>query len=277
LARWASLRRIAPAAVDDAVIERFIAELTAASLIRNIGAQHRSVALTWNVLCALLPGSSLSAVAVPAHKLVPVRVPWQRLPAAFRADADQYLGWCAMPDPLDEQARARALAPRTRQLRRDQIHSAVTAACAAGIEVDRLVSLASLVEPETFRALLRQLWAQDGRTLSAYTHGVAGTLVAIASEWVKAPANAVATLKQLRRKLGSLPSGMTEKNKALLRKFDDVRLCEMLVELPDRLWRQARRDLAKSRRPFIDLQSALAIDLLIHVPLRIEPVRPELQ
>jgi hypothetical protein len=102
LARWASLRRIAPAAVDDAVIERFIAELTAASLIRNIGAQHRSVALTWNVLCALLPGSSLSAVAVPAHKLVPVRVPWQRLPAAFRADADQYLGWCAMPDPLDE-------------------------------------------------------------------------------------------------------------------------------------------------------------------------------
>ncbi|MET0706484.1 MAG: hypothetical protein ABWY82_06510, partial [Tardiphaga sp.] len=61
----------------------------------------------------------------------------------------------------------------------------------------------------------------------------------------KAPAEEVATLKQLRRKLGSLPSGLTEKNKALLRKFDDVRLCEMLVELPDRPWRQARRDMAK--------------------------------
>ena len=146
----------------------------------------------------------------------------------------------------------------------------MTAACAAGIEVDRLTSLASLVDPDVFRALLRQRWAEDGRALSAYTHGVAGTLIAIASEWVKAPADAVATLKQLRRKLGSLPSGLTEKNKALLRKFDDVRLCEMLVELPDRLWRQARRDLAKSRRPFIDLQSALAIDLLIHVPLRME-------
>jgi integrase len=44
----------------------------------------------------------------------------------------------------------------------------------------------------------------------------------------------------------------------------------MLVELPDRLWRQARRDLVQSRRPFIDLQSALAIDVLIHVPLRME-------
>ena len=40
--------------------------------------------------------------------------------------------------------------------------------------------------------------------------------------------------------------------------------------MPDRLWRRARRDLATSRRPFIDLQSALAIDLLLHVPMRME-------
>ena len=44
----------------------------------------------------------------------------------------------------------------------------------------------------------------------------------------------------------------------------------MLIDLPDRLWRRARRDLATSRRPFIDLQSALAIDLLLHVPIRME-------
>jgi integrase len=269
-ARWASLRGIPPAIVDDTVIERFIAELKAASLIRNLGARHRSVALTWNILCALKPGSSLSAVTVPTNKPAPTRVPWERLPASFREEVDRHLAWCAMPDPLDAQARARALAPQTRRLRRDHIHSAVTAACAAGIDVERLTSLASLVEPDVFRALLRQCWVEDGRALSAYTHGVAGTLIAIASEWVKVPAEVIATLKQLRRKLGSLPSGLTEKNKALLRKFDDVRLCERLVELPDRLWRQARRDLPKSKRAFIDLQSALAIDLLIHVPPRME-------
>jgi hypothetical protein len=134
-ARWASLRRITPEAVDGAVIARFIAELEAASLIRNIHAQHRSVALTWNILRARQPARSLTAVEVPANKLVPTRVPWERLPASFRADTDQYLGWCAMPDPLDEQARARALAAQTRRLRRDQIHSAVTAANADGIDV----------------------------------------------------------------------------------------------------------------------------------------------
>ena len=130
--------------------------------------------------------------------------------------------------------------------------------------------MASLVEPETFRALLRHLWQQDGRKLSAYTHGVAVTLIAIASEWVKAPADVIATLKALRSKLGTLPTGLTEKNKALLRKFDDPRLLDALVQLPDRLWRTARRGLATSRRPFIDLQSALAIDLLLHVPLRMQ-------
>ena len=243
-ARWASLRRITPEAVDDAVIERFIGELTAASLIRNLGARHRSVALTWNILCARQPGSRLAPVAVPTSKLEPTRVPWEWLPASFRKEVDRHLAWCAMPDPLDEQARARALAPQTRRLRRDHIHSAVTAACAAGIDVERLTSLASLVEPDVFRALLRQCWVEDGRALSAYTHGVSGTLIAIASEWVKVSAEVIATLKQLRHKLGSLPSGLTEKNKALLRKFDDVRLCEMLVELPDRLWRQARRTLS---------------------------------
>jgi integrase len=69
---------------------------------------------------------------------------------------------------------------------------------------------------------------------------------------------------------GTLPSGLTAKNQALLRKFDDPRLVQMLLDLPDKLWRRARRELATSRRSFIDLQTALAIDLLIHVALRME-------
>ena len=134
----------------------------------------------------------------------------------------------------------------------------------------RLTSLASLIEPDTFRALLRHRWREDGCKLSFFTNGMADTLIAIASEWVKAPADTVATLKALRSKLGKLPSGLTEKNRALLRKFDDPRLLAALVQLPDRLWHAARRGLATARRPFIALQSALAIDLLIHVPLRMQ-------
>ena len=42
------------------------------------------------------------------------------------------------------------------------------------------------------------------------------------------------------------------------------------MNLPDQIWRLARRNLATSRHSFIDLQTALAIDILLHVGLRIE-------
>jgi integrase len=111
---------------------------------------------------------------------------------------------------------------------------------------------------------------QDGRKLSAYTHGIAITLTAIASESVKVPSEVLATLKGLRKKLGALPSGLTVKNQATLRTFSDPRLVAELVRLPDRLWHQARRVLPKSKRAFIKLQTALATDVLLHAPLRMQ-------
>ena len=266
--RWASQRRVAPEAVDAATIERFVAELDAATLIRNLRHLPRTVAKAWNGLVALHNGAGLRPIAVPAIGRTLIRVPWDRLPESFRGDVERYLTWASVPDPLQEGARARALAPRTLRLQQAHIHSAVTAAAAAGVPLKQLASLASLVELETFRALMRYRWQEDGRKLSAYTHGLAVTLIAIASEWVKAPVDAIAALKALRGKLGRLPSGLTDKNQTLLRTFDDHRLLMALVELPDRLWNAARRGLAASQSPFIDLQSALAIDLLIHVPLR---------
>jgi integrase len=268
--RWASLRRIAPRVVNNSTIERFIAELEAATLVRNLRDMPRVVAKAWNALVALGDFEGLRPVSVPGPKRRLIRIPWRQLPASFQADVERYLRWLSVPDPLEDGARDRRLAPRTLQLQQAHIHSAVTAAAAAGVRIAELASLACLVKPETFRALLRHRWQADGCRLSAYTHGLAITLIAIASEWVKAPPDAVATLKALRRKLGTLPSGLTEKNKALLRRFDNPHLISALIQLPDRLWRQARRGSTKSQRSFMDLQNALAIDLLIHVPLRMQ-------
>ena len=67
-ARWASLRRIAPEAVDDGTIDRFIAELDAATLVRNLRepAPHRREA--WNALVELHAGAGLRPVAVPTNR-----------------------------------------------------------------------------------------------------------------------------------------------------------------------------------------------------------------
>jgi len=266
-ARWATLRHTEPTAVSDEVMDRFFNELDTGSLVRNLRAQRRSVAINWNKLaCA---STNLQRVQVPSHRPPSTRVPWHHLPASFRKEVEDYLLWCRVPDPLDEAVRARALAPETVRLRRDHIHLAASAAVATGVEAKRLTSLARLVEPETYKRLLRQRWEEAGGRFTNYTRDVAGTLVAIAGEWVEVSARQMAQLKELRSKLGGgAQRGFTEKNRALLRRFDDPRLVVQLVQLPDKLWRAARR--SPGKRSFIDLQNALAIDILLHVPLRIE-------
>jgi integrase len=269
LARWASGRQISPKAVDDAVLEQFFAELEGTSLVRNLRAQRRRVAKTWNRLATLSADQNLRRVQVPSNRAVSPRVPWLELPVSFREEAERYLVWCRVPDPLDDKARARALAPETVRLRRDHIHLAASAACASGVPAESLTSLAQLVEPETFRAVLRHLWAKRGGKFTTYTRDVAVVLITIASEWVRVHADQLSALKKLRGKLGSLRLGLTEKNKALLRKFDDPRLVTALTQLPDKLWRMAHRN-RDLKRWFIDLQTALAIDILLHAALRME-------
>jgi len=268
--RWASSRRITPQSVNDGTFDRFISELEAATLIRNLRGLARTVATAWNALVRLHGGAGLRPVKVPSNKPAPTRIPWRQLPASFRGDVENYVAWASVPDPLADGARARALAPLSLRLQQTHIHSAASAAAAAGIPLEQITSLASLIEPETFRAMLGHLWRNDGRKLSAFTHGVAVTLTAVGSEWVKASPDVIAKLKSLRSKLGTLPVGLTEKNKALLRKFDDPRLVKALVDLPDKLWRDARQRLRRSRWPFIELQNALAIDLLLHFAPRMQ-------
>ncbi len=270
LARWATLRQVTPEEVDDTVLARFFAELETGSLIRNLKFVRRNVGKLWNKLATLMPDRGLRLVKVPEKSVTWQRVSWLELPASLRQETEDYLLWCSVPDPLDENARARALAPATLLLLRQQIHGAISAACDAGIDRNQLTSLSRLVESEVFRTILRQKWEKNGGKLSFRLIGLANVLIALAAEWVKVPAEQIAELKRIRSKLGTVRHGLTEKNRNLLRKFDDPRLVGRLVELPDQLWHMARRNLPNSKRWFIDLQTALAIDILLHVPLRIE-------
>jgi integrase len=269
-ARWASERQIAPRDVDREVVDRFVAELHFASLVRKIAELGQTIVRSWNRLAQSFPDEGLRPIKVRRRMNGPPRFPWQELPKSFRQDADAYLEWAAVPDPLDENARRTPLASRTIHLRRDHLHSAVSAAVAAGVDAKQLVNLKSLVELDTFKKMLRHRWEEEGRKLSSYTHGVAGSLIAIAKEWVRVPADALAALKATRQKLGALPIGLTDKNKNVLRQLNDKRLLGRLVNLPDKLWRDLSGKLKTSRREFIDLQSTLAIDILLVAPVRMK-------
>ncbi len=270
LARWASLRGVKPTAVDAAILERFITEIETTTLVRNPQMLAKTVAKSWNMLARSAPDSGLHSVAVPASRVASDRLPWSELPASFLKEVEDYLDWCRMPDPLADDARPRKLAPATVKLRRDYIHLAATAACASGKTAPaELTSISVLVEPEMYQAILRHQFNKWGK-ITNYLRDLAQGLVAIASEWVEVPADQLAVLKELHGKLGNRKFGLTEKNRTVLRRLKDPRLQSELLHLPDTLWRIATRNLPKSKLHFVELQNALAIDILLHAPLRIE-------
>jgi integrase len=267
LARWATLRGISPAQIDGMVLQRFDAELHSGTLVRNLRYRSRLVRRAWNALAAH-SSKHFRRVHIEPDPRVLRRLPWSQFPGPLQAEVDDYCAWAAVPDPLDDAARDRALSPRTLRLQRQHLHSAANAAVAAGLPIERLTSLARLTEPETVRAALRHLRREAGDKATAFVHGVAITLILVAKEWLKAAPQTVAVLRDLRRRIGKLPRGLTEKNKTLLRTLDDPRLLDALLRLPDRLWHSAR---SQSSPYFLcDLQTALAIDILLHAPMRMQ-------
>ncbi len=97
---------------------------------------------------------------------------------------------------------------------------------------------------------------------------MANTLAALA-KWCNVDPKDLAEIKRLRSRLGTQPSGLTEKNRALLNKFEDERILQALLGLPAKLAADARRTQSPARR-VQRMQIALFLELLLGIPLRLQ-------
>jgi integrase len=267
LARYAGANGINPEQMSDAVIADFIAAVREGSLHRRPNDLHRQVTLIWNEVANL---SGLPPVTVASFRPLPKRIDWTRLTRSFQEDVENHLTWCSGVDPFAADARPRALAPRTLKLRRNQIHAAVTALVESGVKPAVIQSLADLVSPGNFKLILRRRLQAAGGRENAFNRDLAEALVQIAREWVKQPPAVLTELKWLSAKMPMPRAGMTPKNKASLRQFDDPAVLHRLVSLPSRLWREVQREAQPNFRTLAKAQAALGIAMLPYMPLRPE-------
>ena len=184
------------------LIEAFIATVRAETLHRKPSDLHRKVAQIWNeaVESSTL---ALQPVQVPSFKRPPQRADWSTLCDSFQADAERYFAWCAGTDMFATDARRRAMAPRTVQLRRDQIHAAVTALIEVGVPAADIASLADLVVPENFKQILLRRYEMRAGAENVFNRDVARSLIEIAYQWVQVDEP---TADELRRLAGKLPA-----------------------------------------------------------------------
>ncbi len=267
--QFCSARRVAPDGVDDTVGRRFLIWLRDETFVQNPKALHRRTLRLWNKAANTTDGWPQIFLTLPSkHK--GYCLPWDRLPVPLREDATAWLESLRNPDILGDDAPARPARPATIKARTFQVRQIVAALAHAGHDTGALTSLADLVDPERVRRVLRFFLARSGGEPTSQTAAIAGALVAMARNWVRVDPRELAELRNLKRKVTPRQEGLTEKNRSRLRQFDSDHNKALLLGFPQAVLNEVGGKSEPKRKDALLVQTALAVELLIVMPVRLK-------
>ena len=118
--------------------------------------------------------------------------------------------------------------------------AAVRAAVAAGIPLEELNSLRDLLRPDRVEIIIEYYWEKNGEKPSLYTIDLASKLLALARSEALSDVE-IERLDEIRIALEQYRStGLTEKNRKLIRQIAQSDVWREVVRLPQRLMAEAR-------------------------------------
>ncbi len=266
---WCTTEAIAPETVCQGDVDRFVVALAKESLVERPKAVHRDLALAWGRCRTAVVGWPDIAVAVPNHTRA-YALAEEDFSDAFVKDVDAYLHHLAEVDPFEATPR-KAMAPTTLRDTKLRIYQLASALAQSGRDPKTILGLSDLVAPEAAKAALRVQRERNGKRKTGQLANYARTLIDAARHWVKASEADIESLRGLARSITPKTGGMTDRNRARLRQFDNQSAVHRLIGLPglvfDALPPEGRLSPAQALRA----QSALAVAILIlGAPLRIK-------
>lgn len=269
LIKFCALFGIEPDEVDATTFYDFETWLGDTTLCTNPRVKAREAVKQWNRAVETVPNWPGRRV-----ELAPARdaycLPWDKMPKAFLKDAEAWLTSLGVDCWFDDDAPLRPLKASSIETRRFQVQQAFSILVRLGHERERITSLAYLVEPAHVEQVLAFFWERGGKQPSSQAAGIAHCLLGIARHRVKLPETDLRKLKRLKRRVTPRQSGLTPKNRATLRLFEDERNKERLLMFPIDVMDQAIR--MSNRAPVkaaLLAQTALAVEILIMMPLRL--------
>jgi integrase len=262
---------IAPTAVCDAVLERFLAELEADTLVPNPRACHRRTCYLWNEAVKKVPGWPAGPVKVPPPHAVRRTLPLSSYPERLQQEFEL----CVSPPAghrFGQYGHQKKLRPATVTQNKVLIELALSAAVEAGADPASITTFDYLFEPPVFQAILERYCEDDAdQTPRPTAYNLARMLIGFARQRLgsgPAALDRIAELRRLQRCLGPQPEGITEKNQRLLLELSDPATLTKLLLLPERLANWAAR--ATCARGALAMELAVAIAVLLIAPMRIK-------
>jgi len=267
-ANWCASQEISPGEVSDTTVQRFLAWLETRTLYPKPRDLVRGVPKLWNEASTRFSSWPATKLTILSFKAPSKHRMWSDLNPSFQRDADAYLARRADPDLFDERPDApkRPLAPTTLRQQREHLRLAASILLRDG---DVIASLADLVQPEQFKKVLRYYHNQANREPNAFVITLAKTLIQVAQYHTGAMPPELGELKRFARNLPAVPDDeLTDKNKGLLRQLESERLRAKLIFLPEQVVQEVAKNLERGRVPFVEAQVAIAVDVVLAVPLR---------
>ena len=166
--------------------------------------------------------------------------PWRTFSQGLRDDIDAY---CERIGKRHKTVSGKIFRPckqSTIDTRRRELIAAVRAAVAAGIPLKELKSLRDLLRPDRVEILIEYYWEKNGEKPTLYTIDLASKLLALARSEALAEVD-IERLAEIKIALEQYRStGLTEKNRKLIRQIAQGDVWRQVVRLPQRLMAEAR-------------------------------------
>jgi len=269
LMRWCSAEGLAPEDVDQAVVERFGRALCEDSFHghpldvwqRTVGGWNRAVGTIadWPNVRLEPPPAAREAYVLPLAAF----------PVTFQADVALWLDRLAGLAGLDV-GPVRPLRPATIAKWRFALRQLASALVQRGRQPATLTSLADLVTGAAPAEILGFFLERAGNRPCAQTQGLAARLKAIAEHHVGVAPAILTQLQRMAQRLTPPVQGMTNKNRDTLRQFADPAMQRRLVNLPGELFARLPTSGTLPKQTALRLQAALAVELLLVVPMRLK-------
>lgn len=270
-ARYCTARSIEPAQVTDATIVRYQADLASGSLTVDHLRAPREVARAWNKVGETHSGWPQARLTIPDNRNT-YSLPWCDYPASLKIDVDLWLERLGSDSHLFDRdfdpLRPASIATRSRQIR-----LYLAALVLKGVPAIELVDLKAAVRPEAAAKALRMFWDRANGKPNHHGYQIATLVGDIARHWAKLPARDLDALRNIASRLRPKVTGMTERNRKRLRQLEDPERLHALLALPDRLLTDIRRLGAPTVELARQVQTAAAIQILVHTAMRFRNLR----
>jgi integrase len=257
--------------IRDSHAEAFHAYRRETSFGRVKVSQLRSLVRFWNACAKQIAEWPQITLAEPPYAKLSTGPALHAFPQGLGDDIDAYCERISRRHKTVSGRIFRPCKPSTIETRRRELIATVRAAVAAGIPLKELTSLRDLLRADRVEIIIEHYWQKNGERPTLYTIDLASKLLALARNEALSNVD-IERLDEIRLAVEHYRStGLTEKNRKLIRQIAQSDVWREVVRLPLKLMEDARRTAkTKPYRAAVTAQLAIAILILIRTAVRMQ-------